>query len=212
MARDKKPVPGHDDRQPQEEMTVVVLKFKGGSASLQKGFDAVTQAIAALGMPAALPPRIAVRRPAELAADHGEILETETDDAEEEPAAPEEATNGATGKKKKSTLKYTFMDEFNLSPDGHPSLKDYCTEKNPQTEVDKFLTASAWIMEQGGEESFTGRHLFTCFRAMNWKTQADMTQPLRALKLSKSYYDNPTTGKWKLTGIGLDAAHALGQA
>ena len=49
MARDKKPARGAAEPQQQEEMTVVVLKFKGGSHSLQKGFDAVSQAINALG-------------------------------------------------------------------------------------------------------------------------------------------------------------------
>jgi len=37
------------DEPQQEQMTVVVLKFKGGSHSLQMGFDAVGQAINALG-------------------------------------------------------------------------------------------------------------------------------------------------------------------
>jgi hypothetical protein len=45
----KKPLPATDGGQ-QEDLTVVVLRFKGGSQSqsLQKGFDDVTQAIAAL--------------------------------------------------------------------------------------------------------------------------------------------------------------------
>jgi hypothetical protein len=33
-----------------------------------------------------------------------------------------------------------------------------------------------------------------------------MTQPLRALKSKKSYYENPGSGQWKLTAIGLTAA------
>jgi hypothetical protein len=36
-----------------------------------------------------------------------------------------------------------------------------------------------------------------------------MTQPMRAMKASKSWYDNPSQGKWKLTGIGLKAAEAI---
>ncbi len=101
------------------------------------------------------------------------------------------------------------MGDFDLSPDGVPSLKDYCTEKDPQTEQDKFLVASAWIQTHGGANPFTGRHLFTCFRAMEWKTQVDMTQPLRQLKSKKSYYENPAHGEWRLTKIGLDAAENI---
>ena len=31
------------------------------------------------------------------------------------------------------------------------------------------------VTSHGGADPFTGRHLFTAFRAMEWKTQADMT-------------------------------------
>ena len=49
MAREKnKPVRGNEDEQ-QEEMTVVILRFKGSGDTLQKGFDTVSQALAALG-------------------------------------------------------------------------------------------------------------------------------------------------------------------
>jgi hypothetical protein len=46
---------------------------------------------------------------------------------------------------------------------------------------------------------------------MEWKTQVDMTQPLRIMKSKKSYYDNPSTGKWKLTAIGLTTAENVGK-
>ena len=101
------------------------------------------------------------------------------------------------------------MGDFNLSPNGLPSLKDYCTEKDPQTEQDKFLVASAWIQTHGGANPFTGGHLFTCFRAMERKTQGDMAQPLRQLKSTKSFYENPNRGEWRLTTIGLEAAENI---
>lgn len=47
MAREKRYVPLVYEPV-QEEMTVVVVKFKGGPESMQKGFDAVNNAIAAL--------------------------------------------------------------------------------------------------------------------------------------------------------------------
>jgi hypothetical protein len=41
----------------QEEMTVMVLRLKGGGDTLRKGFDALNHALAALGAPAPLPPQ-----------------------------------------------------------------------------------------------------------------------------------------------------------
>src|SRR5207248_1560185 len=104
-----------------------------------------------------------------------------------EDNAPAAVAPAAPPKSRKS---YTFMSEFKLSPAGVPSLKEYCAGKNPQSDNDKFLTASAWIQTHGGADSFTGCHLFTAFRAMEWKTQADMTQPMRRLKSEKSYFEN----------------------
>jgi hypothetical protein len=217
MAREKKPVRGADEPQQQEEMTVLVLKFKGGSQSLQKGFDAVSQAINALGPGPQNSHRVAVQRsPAQIATGNGEAMdiepETPTDDTEEEIDDTQQDNGAPKPKKQQTAPKYTFMNDFNLAPPGLPSLTEYCNQKNPQTENDKFLVASAWIQTHGGVDPFTGSHLFTAFRAMEWKTQVDMTQPLRFMKSKKSYYDNPSFGKWKLTAIGLTAAENVGRA
>jgi len=214
MARDKRAARGSDEPQPQEEMTVVVLKFKGSSHSLHKGFDAVTQALSLLGPGQSNNQIVVQRQPQQLPPGEGDAIDTEAQNLGEEFAAAEgteEGSGSGNGKAKKppSTPKYTFMDEFELSPEGKPSLKDYCTEKDPHSDQDKFLVASAWIQTHGGTDPFTANHLFTCFRAMNWKPQVDMTQPLRILKSKKSYYDNPDRGQWRLTSIGLEAAENI---
>lgn len=203
---------------PQEEMTVVVFKFKGGAESMQKGFDAVNNAIAALGPANTGNQRvIAHRQPAQLTAPsaNGTIVDPETQDITDEHEAEEPAeetpvpVNGKT--KKASAPKYAFMNDLILAPTGAMSWNDYATEYKPQTVDEKFLVASAWLQTQGGQETFGGSHLFTCFRAMNWKAQVDMTQPLRKLKSEKSWHENPEFGKWKLTGIGLTAAEKVGK-
>jgi hypothetical protein len=66
MARNSKPVVGSTESQ-QEEMTVVVFKFKGGPESMQKGFDAVNSAIAALGPGSMNIQRVIQRPPAQIA-------------------------------------------------------------------------------------------------------------------------------------------------
>jgi hypothetical protein len=214
----KKPVSGPIEPQ-QEEMTVVVVKFKGGPESMQKGFDAVNNAIASLGPSHASHQRVIVQRtPAQIAAPppNGHVMDAETQDIADEPEAVaevQEAPATSNGKPKKPLApKQNFLGDFNLTPAGVPSWKEFAAGKNPQTEADKFLTASLWIQTHGGMDPFTGSHLFTCFRAMDWKTQVDMVQPLRGLKSKKSYYENPEHGKWRLTaGAGVPAAEAVGK-
>jgi hypothetical protein len=141
MARDKKPVSGSPEPQ-QEEMTVVVFKFKGGAESMQKGFDAVNSAIAALGPSHTHSPRVVVQRqPAQIApppqnghvvdAVHEDVVdETEADEVEQEPPTP-----AANGKPKKPLApKQSFLSDFNLTPAAVTSWKDYAAQKNPQTD------------------------------------------------------------------------------
>jgi hypothetical protein len=220
MAREKKPSYAPLQPQQQEEMTVVVVKFKGGAESMQKGFDAVNNAIAALGPTQPVQQRVIVTRPpAQIPAapaQDGHVIDAETQDIADEPEAVEqtqETPAASNGKPKKPLAPHqSFLSDFNLTPAGAPSWKEFAGGRNPQTENDKFLIASLWIQTHGGVDPFTGSHLFTCFRAMEWKTQVDMVQPLRALKSKKSYYENPGHGKWKLTaGAGVPAAEKVGK-
>jgi hypothetical protein len=213
MARDKRIARGLDEPQgQQEEMTVILLKFRGDSQTLQKGFDVVSQAISALG---SRPHHGGAQRQSrQLPPGDDKVIDVEEQHLPEGSAVEdleEEASVSGNGKGKKppSVPKYTFMDGFNISPEGVPSLTDYCTEKEPQTVNDKFLVASAWLQTRGGADPFTGQHLFTCFRAMKWDTQVDMAQPLRQLKSDRSYYENPSRGQWRLTTIGLQAAESI---
>jgi len=218
MVRDKKIFVGSNDGPQQEEMTVVVFKFKGGAESMQKGFEAVNNAIAALGPSHAGHQRTIVQRPPTQAAlpsgASGKVIDAEVEEPVDETMQPDEegtAPEPANDDKPKKPLapKQNFLSDFNLAPVGVPAWKEFAAEKDPQIENNKFLVASLWIQTHGAVDPFTGNHLFTCFRAMEWKTQVDMTQPLRQMKSSKSYYDNPSRGKWKLTGIGVEAANAV---
>jgi len=216
MAREKRTVPLAYELA-QEELTVVVVKFKGGPESMQKGFEAVNNAIASLGPAQPSNQRVAlsptsVQLPAAPSQNgrvlNAEIVEPEADAQHTSSEAQPMAVQPAAPRQRKA---YTFMSDFNLAPDGVPSLKEYCADRNVQSDNDKFLVASAWIQTHGGTNPFTGRHLFTAFRAMEWKPQADMTQPMRRLKSEKSYFENPSSGKWRLTGIGIEAADKIGK-
>jgi hypothetical protein len=97
-----------------------------------------------------------------------------------------------------------------LEPEGKTPWRDYVNEKNPgDVEADRYLVGAAWLAEHGGFEKFTVNHLFTCFRAMGWDMQKDPSQPLRTMKMKKSFFDTAGRGAWKLTEIGLHEAKSL---
>jgi hypothetical protein len=190
----------------QEEMTVVILRFKGGGETLRKGFSTVSDALAALGP--GIPQRRLLNHSENESPSQPKVLNSdaeveETDEGFEEPASD------ANGSERRAPRKPTFLSEFKLSPDGQPAWKEYATGKNPRTLEDKYLVAAAWLTAHGGVEEFKIDHVFTCFRAMVWDERRDFSQPMRHLKAVKSYFVVPKKNRWKLTDLGAAAAGEL---
>ena len=216
MAQNRnKPLRDAEDTQ-QEEMTVVVMRFKGSGESLQKGFDAVSQAIAALGAPqmpvqqrvftqqrpAQQPQQLKAPAAADIIDADSEVLDNSNEVVQEQQPA---ASSNGNGKVRSPPKKCTFLTDFSVSPDGQVSLKAFVGEREI-SEPEKYILASHWIMKHGGADPFTPNHVFTCFRALKWKEAVDFTQNMRLLKSRKSYFETPSKGTWRLTGIGKDEA------
>jgi hypothetical protein len=203
--KDKTPRLGDE----QEEMTVVILRFKGGGETLRKGFDTVSQALNALVPTSA--PRLPVTRIEEpVAASYDSGTDSGRVDLEAE-AESDDNNNGSDPTRERSARKHSsprFLSDFNLSPEGQMAWKEYATDKNPQTLSVKYLVAGAWLTLHGGQQVFTARHVFTCFRAMGWEEQRDFSQPMRHMKASKSYFDVPKRGQWKMGSLGMDAVNS----
>jgi hypothetical protein len=199
----------------QEEMTVVIFKLKGQSATLQKGFDAINTAFASFGV--ALPAVTPARRisTGAVVKDAGGAKVDEVDDTNgTDPEADGEIIDApvkqtATRPQKAAPRsKPKFLPDLDLNLSNKP-WKEFATERAPKTDNDKYLLASLWITENAGVPEFTVPHIFTCFRAMQWPEQADFSQPMRMMKSKKSYYTSTESKKWKLTGPGVEAARAI---
>lgn len=208
---------GHDA---QEEMTVMVLRLKGGGDTLRKGFDALNNALAALGAPApvvvqrhtaaALPPQVISAH----AGTNGAGTVTEADPEEEEVEDEEQssvASASAPAAPSKPRKKPPFNTKLDLNGKDKP-WKDFWEERAPGTVGDSYLVATLWLTEQAGMTDFSLSDVFTLFRTAKWTEQADFSQPLRKLKSKESYFENPTPKTWKLTQHGLNAARAITKA
>jgi hypothetical protein len=207
MARGNKQQPVVDE---QEEMTVIVLQFKGSGDSLSRGFDAVAHALAAI-RPTATPAaaRGLAARPKQLAVEHpGDDVESDPEEDEQEPVSdvvPRAAKRTNDVPRKRSSPKF----DSTLDLDKGQGLKAYCNARNPNNDNERYLVAAAWLTEEGGRPKFKATDVFTCFRGMSWSEQKDFTQPLRQMKSKKSYFESLGKGDWELTGLGLKAAKAI---
>jgi hypothetical protein len=204
MARAKTPTVVED----QEEMTVFLVKFKGKSETLQKGFNALSQAV--LGVSGSLPQQtLANPNPQQTGAVHknGAAAVEDLDD-EQELGEASESTPQREGSAQKKRYTPKFLDDFDLDGDGTEWM-EYAAQKKPVNHYEKYLLAGLWLTKHGNQELFTPQHLFTCLRSAGWGDgHQDFTQPLRTMKRDKSYFDNPD-GKWKLTRPGIEAAEVI---
>ncbi len=119
----------------------------------------------------------------------------------------ESAQRGGGGGRKYSKPKFDSTLKLDA---GDVTFKDYCEQKKPKADNDKYLVAAAWLAKHGGHPIFTASQIFTCFRAMGWNEQADFMQPVRLMKMKKSYFEKAARKSWKLTQVGMSAAKAIG--
>ena len=205
------PPSGQDE---QEEMTVFVLRMKGGGDTMRKGFDALNHAVAALAGQQTVV-TVTKRLPASLGSAElpddspPEVERADGEEAEEVVTidSPAASSNG----KPRPIAKPKFLDTFDLSVSDKP-WKDFVAEHAPKTDNEKYLLAALWVTENANTPEFSIAHIFTLFRAAKWNEQVDFSQPIRLMKNKSSYFLNPSRGKWKLTQPGLDAARAIPKA
>lgn len=101
-----------------------------------------------------------------------------------------------------------FLGDLDLDS-GDTSFKAFAERIEPTSHNDRYLTAAAWFQRYRGVESISVDHVYTCYQKMGWQSQKDVGQPFRVLKKTKSYFEHPSKGLWKITHIGLDRVSEL---
>jgi hypothetical protein len=195
------------------KVTFVMFQVEGDDETLQQGFHAMEQAFHRLGPPARshtpLPGSVHLLSRAERHVDAPAAGDEE--ELAVSPEQTEEAASEAEAQGSKAARKYTqpkFLSDLELTSDKE-SFKDYATKRDPKTDSQKYLVVSRWLQQFKNVDTITIDHIFTCFQAMKWTSQRDVSQPLRLMMKNDSYYQKNGKG-WKLTHVGGDAADAIG--
>jgi hypothetical protein len=195
------------------KVTFVMFQVEGDDETLQQGFRAMEQAFQRLGTPSRLaaphaaPTKLLPKseKPANIQLDVAEPEHELPEDQPEETGAP---IDGQRPNKPRNYTQPKFLADLDLSSDKE-SFKDYATRKDPKTDNQKYLVASRWLHESKNIDAVTIHHVYTCFQAMKWTSQRDVSQPFRTMTKKDSYYQKNGKG-WKLTHVGSDAADAIG--
>jgi hypothetical protein len=92
------------------------------------------------------------------------------------------------------------------------TFRSFAAEKNPQTNLDKFLVVAAWFKLHRNTDSITTNHVYTCFRHIEWSCDIkDFNQPLRSLKSDQLMNAGQNKGAYAINHLGLDRVDKLGK-
>jgi hypothetical protein len=92
----------------------------------------------------------------------------------------------------------------------NPSFESYAKEKNPISDLKKFLVVAAWFQEHRKLDLITVDHVYTCYRKVAWSTDiGDFSQPLRELK-RRQLLDKESKGNYSINHLGLSEVDKLG--
>ncbi|SDI38893.1 hypothetical protein SAMN04487926_11630 [Paraburkholderia steynii] len=194
------------------EISVSMVKFtmRGSDASLQKGLDTIRAALAQAGFAAAVPEVKQIRStPAKQLS--GELEDGETgsfpqetnDNSDTEDAASftHPPVKKATSPKKAPN--YKIIKDLNFD-DIEPALKDFVNEKNPKTDLNKYLCIAYWFKHHKGLEDLTTEHFFTAYMTHSWSLPPNAAIPIRDLRHAKRQWLVPgsTTGTSTISNAG----------
>jgi len=209
MAKTKDAAP----RDSKGKVTFVMFQVEGDDETLQQGFRAMEHAFQRLGTPSRVyaPPALMANLLSK--GEKPDAAQVEIDGAEPdtEPEDLAQDVIAGDGHKASKPRKYTqpkFLSDLELTA-GQELFKDYATKKDPKSDNQKYLVIARWLQLHKDIDTVTIDHIFTCFQAMKWPSQKEISQPLRFMTKNNSYFQKNGKG-WKLTHVGGDAADAIG--
>lgn len=189
----------------------VEFEMDGTDSSLEEGLKSIAAALNR-GMNPAIGtkllrhngPEQAIARP-----DEEEAVVEEPND-EEEPATPSAPRKTAALRK---VAPRKILDNFKLD-DVKPTLKDFATTKNPNSDLKKYLVIAFWAKTYKNLEELTPDHFFTAYRALGWSTPKDPVQPIRDLVNPRNgrFSSGTAPGNGKINHIGEQVVIDMGGA
>lgn len=91
------------------------------------------------------------------------------------------------------------------------SFESFAREKNPSSDLKRFLVVAAWFKDHRQLSSITADHVYTCYRAVKWSTNiTDFGQPLRNLKHRQLMGAGENKGEYSINHLGIAEVEKLG--
>lgn len=146
-----------------------------------------------------VPPAAPASAAANGGSEHVEAIEPDT--TIDDGSMNEEATEASAQVTKPRKFRTPKVLEIDLETE--PSFKSFADEKNPSSDLKRFLVVAAWFKVHRKIDAITADHAYTCFRAIKWPTAIpDFAQPLRELK-RQQLLNAAGKGQFAINHLGL---------
>lgn len=189
----------------------VEFEMDGTDSSLEEGLKSIAAALNR-SMNPTIGAKLLRHNGGEQVVPHGgeEVAATEEPNEEEEPAMPSSPRKPAAPRK---VTPRKILDDFKLS-DVKPTLKDFATTKNPDSDLKKYLVIAFWAKTYMKMEELTPDHFFTAYRGLGWSTPKDPVQPIRDLINPRNgrFSSGSVPGNGKINHIGEQVVIDMGGA
>lgn len=200
------------------KITVVMFQVEGDDQTLQdaiktlgQGMEKLTSATpvykyinAPVGSRHALP----VDVDADASTIDGDASKTEADSYEEAPAsAPKPAGSSRKRRIQKALIPLKGVDWVSDTP-----FRDYCDQKKPSSNPEKFVVIAGWFKNVRGEHVVTPPHVAAAFDVMDWQKPEDIGQVFRQTKHEKEWFDKGDKQmEWVLAQRGINHLDRMGK-
>jgi hypothetical protein len=185
------------------KIRVLVFELEGSNDTIQEGLRALS---ATLGRTVVAPRVVSSAKSNANNVMSAPIIEAEEVIDDEESI--EEVSQSSRSPRKKRVARTPDVLELDLKS-GSVSFEDFAIEKAPKSDAEKYLLIAYWLKENLEITQIGIGHIYTCLRAMKWKVQADIGQPLRSAK-KVGTFRSVGHGEYEITHIGIGAVEKIG--
>ena len=140
--------------------------------------------------------------------------EEESQEAQEENAVDDTEVNvaalRAAAHRKPEVTKVKVLDDIRLD-DVSPTLKEFCTQKNPPSDQKKYLVIAYWFKHHKKLDQITVDHIHTAYRFMGWATPKAAAQPFRDMKSKMGWLSKgKEKGTYAINHVGENEVNGQG--
>jgi hypothetical protein len=196
-------------------MTVIHFETESDNTTLAENIRAVANTLSR----ALTPQTRVVQRPAQITAGNGvdsgaEVLLEPDVDGFDDIIDVEPAQVGSKAKTAKTpVLRQPQPLDLDLIS-GEVPFKDFMEQKNPTTDIKRYLVIAFWLKHYRNINDVTMDHAYTCYRFMGagWNVPKDASAPFRQMKTKRYGWANSgaNPGSFAINHLGENEVNNMG--